>query len=79
MPPRAALQFFMLHLPDEILQIILQNLYHVTDDFRRRGNKEDLLSSRAVCKRLAQVGAYPAFRHITLGHHMESYRNVLVV
>jgi hypothetical protein len=67
----------MLRLPNEVLLNILQNLYHVTDDFLFHGNKTDLLSSRAVCKRLADLGAYAAFRHMTLKHDLESYQRIL--
>lgn len=67
----------MLRLPNETLVYILQDLYHVSDNFQRHGNKGDLLSIRTVCKRLADVGAHLAFRHITLKHQTQSYQKIL--
>lgn len=67
----------MLCLPDEILYLILSNLYHITEDFRRQGNISDILYCRMVCRRLADVGAYLAFRHVSFGHSENGYRKLL--
>jgi hypothetical protein len=44
--------------------MIFRNLYYVDDDFRRHGQKKDILSSCLVCSRLAGIGQAVAFEHI---------------
>lgn len=55
----------MLHLPNEILIHVLELLHYVDEEWLPHGDKEDLLSARLVCRRLAHIGASLAFRHIT--------------
>lgn len=45
----------MLRLPNEVLVCILNNLYHVYDGWETHGSKDDLLSTRGVCRRLALI------------------------
>lgn len=63
----------MLRLPTEILVNILKTLHYVHEDWGTCGIKDDLLSTRAVCKRLANIGASLAFRHVKLIQDQEGY------
>ncbi|KAH8799384.1 hypothetical protein F5884DRAFT_811725, partial [Xylogone sp. PMI_703] len=67
----------MLRLPDEILLEILKYLHYVDTDFSVHGKKDDLLSSRATCKRLAIVGQGLAFEHVTFTQRKGSYAALL--
>lgn len=55
----------MLCLSDEVLLMILENLYYVDDNLDISGQKNDLLSTRAVCRRLANIGQDLSFKYIT--------------
>lgn len=58
----------MLPLSNDILLQILKYLYYLTPDCDPCGEKEDLLATRAVCRRLAEIGASLAFEHVTIVH-----------
>jgi hypothetical protein len=68
----------MLRLSNELLLKILKYLYFL-DPFVQWGQKEDLLASRAACRRLADIGTNLAFEHITLIHGERSYANLLQI
>jgi hypothetical protein len=53
----------LLSLPDEILLEILDFLYLVDDSFIQYGDKNDIVATRLVCRRLAMVGDI-IFEHI---------------
>ncbi|KAH7330030.1 hypothetical protein BKA65DRAFT_565066 [Rhexocercosporidium sp. MPI-PUGE-AT-0058] len=67
----------MLRLSDEILLQILKYLYYLDPDFVPCGQKEDLLATRAVCRRLAEIGASLAFEHVTIVHGERNYTSFL--
>ncbi|KAK9443767.1 ATP-dependent DNA helicase PIF1 [Metarhizium brunneum] len=69
----------MLCLPNEILLLILEHLYHINENFRRFGNISDLLSCRVVCKKFANVGGHLAFSHIDFMHKEDGYRKLLAI
>lgn len=66
----------MLRLPTEILARTFQNLYHVNDNGEARGKKKELLSVRAVCRRLADIGAPLAFRHVRVTQDPKGYQRL---
>ncbi|KAH6672613.1 hypothetical protein B0J14DRAFT_655484 [Halenospora varia] len=67
----------MLRLSDEILLTILKYLYYLDPNFVRWGQKEDLLATRAACRRLANIGTSLAFEHVTLIHGERNYATFL--
>jgi hypothetical protein len=69
----------ILHLPDEILLKIFDFLYYVDDNFNIYGNKNDLLASRLVCKRLATIGKRLSFEHITFINDIKGYKRLLIL
>jgi hypothetical protein len=69
----------ILHLPDEILLRIFDFLYYVDDNFNIYGNKNDLLASRLVCKRLATIGKHLSFEHITFINDVKGYKRLLIL
>jgi hypothetical protein len=69
----------ILHFPDEILLKIFDFLYYVDDNFNIHGNKNDLLASRLVCKRLATIGRHLSFEHITFINDVEGYKRLLIL
>lgn len=69
----------ILHLPDEILLKIFDFLYYVDDNFKIYGNKNDLLASRLVCKRLATIGKRLSFEHITFINDIKGYKRLLIL
>jgi hypothetical protein len=69
----------ILHLLDEILLKIFDFLYFVDDNFNIHGNKNDLLESRLVCKRLATIGQHLSFEHITFINDVEGYKRLLIL
>lgn len=56
----------VLRLPDEILLAILETLHSISNDLKLYGVKNDLLSVRLVCQRLARIGEPLAFKYIVL-------------
>jgi hypothetical protein len=69
----------MLHLPDEILLKIFDFLYYVDNNFNIYGNKNNLLASRLVCKRLATIGKHLSFEHITFINDIKGYKRLLIL
>ena len=67
----------MLRLSDEVLLLILECLYYVDGDFCIHGEKDDLLASRATCRRFAHLGQGLAFKHITFVQDEEGYKRLL--
>lgn len=66
----------LLYLPDDILLIILHNIYAVGKDGEEYGNKNHLLSVRLVCKHLAKIGQRSAFEKITFIQDKIGLRNL---
>ena len=69
----------ILYLPDEILLNIFYLLYYIDDNFNIYGNKNDLLTSRLVCKRLGIIGESLSFEHITFINDIEGYKRLLLL
>ena len=67
----------MLRLSNELLLKIIKYLYFLDPDFVQWGQKEDLLATRAACRRLANIGTSLAFEHITFIHGEQGYANLL--
>jgi hypothetical protein len=54
----------MLQLPNDVMLSILEPLYYIDKNLNIYGGKDDLLASRAACRRLADIGRGLAFGHI---------------
>ena len=67
----------MLCSPDEVLLMILGNLYFVDDNLDTYAKKDDLLSTRAVYIRLANVGKDLSFKHVIFIQDKEGYKSLL--
>ena len=65
-----------LRLLNEVLLEILENLYFVDQNSELYGDKNDLLSARVVCQRLASVGQDFAFKHIPMFDDKARARNI---
>lgn len=66
----------MLQLPNEIVVSILRSLYHIDENWKTHGIKKDLLTTREVCRRLADAAAPLAFRHVSVVQDQEGYRRL---
>lgn len=66
----------LLCLPNETLLQILRNLHYVDNKFNEHGQKSGILATRAVCRRLAQVGARIAFRHVKITQDQAGYQRL---
>jgi hypothetical protein len=54
----------MLQLPNDVMLSILEPLYYIDKNLNIYDGKDDLLASRAACRRLADIGRGLAFGHI---------------
>jgi len=66
-----------LHLPNEVLVIILGNLYLFSEHLDIYGDKADIFSIRLVCKRLAELGTSLAFKSVKFVQHKEGFQRLL--
>lgn len=67
----------MLQLCDEILLQTLKYLYYLDPNFVRWAEKDDLLATRAACRRLGNIGIGLAFEHLTVVHGERGYATFL--
>jgi hypothetical protein len=69
----------ILYLLDEILLKIFDFLYFVDDNFNIYSNKNNLLESRLIYKRLAIIRQYLSFKHITFINNIKGYKRLLIL
>jgi hypothetical protein len=69
----------ILHLPDEILLNIFDFLYYINNNFNIYSNKNNLLASRLIYKRLVIIEKYLSFEYITFINNIKGYKRLLIL